>query len=312
LRFWSLQMTQQAILITGGTGFIGSALTVKCLNEARPVTIFSRSAEKVTGTFANRVQAVTDFDQLPDAGQFKAVVNLAGAGIFDRRWTESRKRVLRDSRIRFTEQLVGWMAKSRSGPSVFISGSAIGYYGDQGDSVLTEQSETVVDFSQKLCSDWEKTALRAENYGVRVCLIRTGLVLGRGGGLLERMLPVFRLGLGGRMGNGRQYMSWVHLQDWLAIAQQMIENPAMVGPYNATAPNPVPNQIFSETFAAVLHRSLLLPLPEVILKPLLGEMAQLVLGSQRVLPQRLLDQGFQFKYPQLKSALQAILSKRSE
>jgi uncharacterized protein (TIGR01777 family) len=300
-------MTSQSILITGGTGFLGSALTSRLLQQDYSVTIFSRSAAKVAVKFGGKVRAVTRIDELPDAGTFQAVVNLAGAGIFDRYWTEARKQLLRDTRIKLTEQLVGWVAGSTKPLEVLVSGSAIGIYGDQADQLLSEDSSSRQDFSQQLCADWEAAARQAENLGSRVCLIRTGLVLGRDGGLLQRMLPAFRLGLGGRLGNGEQWMSWIHLQDWLAIVEMMISNPAMRGAYNATAPTPVRNQQFSQSLAQVLKRPTLLPLPESALKLLLGEMSTLLLGSQRVVPQRLLDQGFQFAYPQLEPALHNIL-----
>lgn len=300
-------MSNKPILVTGGTGFLGSALTFKWLRENQPVTIFSRSGERVQRAFGNQVQAVTRIEDLPDASSYKAVVNLAGAGIFDQRWSEARKRVLRDSRIDFTLKLVDWINRSVSPPEVLVNGSAIGFYGDQGDALLTELSSPQVDFSQQLCADWEQAALQAESSGTRVCLIRTGLVLGQDGGLLKRMLPPFRFGLGGRLGRGDQWMSWVHLQDWLQIAQAMIEQPDMRGPYNATAPIPVTNTEFSNCLAGVLNRSLLLPLPEFVLKLLLGEMAALVLGSQRVIPQRLLDQGYAFQFTQLDVALRNLL-----
>lgn len=300
-------MSDKSVLITGGTGFLGSALTFKLLQAHQAVTIFSRDADKVRREFGNQVQAVTRMDDLPDASSFKAVVNLAGAGIFDRRWNEARKRLLRDSRIDLTRQLVDWINASISPPGVLISGSAIGFYGDQDDTVLTEQSQPRADFAEQLCADWEQAALLAETSGTRVCLIRTGLVLGQDGGLLKRMLLPFRCGLGGRLGHGGQWMSWVHLQDWIAMVQAMIDNPDMRGPYNATAPNPVTNRAFSVNLAGVLNRPLLLPMPEFALKLLLGEMAALVLGSQRVIPDRLLRQGYAFQFSELDTALRDIL-----
>lgn len=300
-------MNTPRILITGGTGFLGGALTSLLLQKDYAVTVFSRSAEKVASRFGNSVTAVTRMGDLPDAGEFIAVVNLAGAGIFDQRWTPARKQDLRDSRIKLTEQLVTWIAASSQPKPVLVNGSAIGVYGDQGDTTLNENSLGKADFSQQLCADWESVALQAENAGSRVCLIRTGLVLSKDGGILKRMLLPFRLGLGGQMGDGRQWMSWIHLHDWLAIVEAMIANPDMSGPYNATAPTPVSNKAFSEALAQVLNRPLLLPMPAVLLKVLLGEMAELVLGSQRVLPERLTARGFCFAYPQLDAALRNIL-----
>lgn len=301
-------MITKSILITGGTGFLGSALTRRLLNKGYSVTVLSRSIDKILNTFGDKVQAFSQVDDLPDAGSFDVVVNLAGAGIFERHWTPARKQLLRDSRIKLTEQLVAWIAATTGAAPSLINGSAIGIYGDQGDEVLSENSGSVEDFSQQLCADWEAAALRAEQFGSRVCLIRTGLVLGENGGILQRMLPVFRLGLGGRLGNGRQWMSWIHLHDWLSIVELMLTDNTMRGPYNATSPNPLSNQAFSAGLAGALHRPMLLPMPEMLLRQLLGEMAALVLASQCVVPQRLLGKGFVFDYPQLHAALSQILS----
>lgn len=300
-------MTNKPILITGGTGFLGSALTFDLLQRNQQVVIFSRNAQTVARAFGDKVQAVTHIDQLPDAGSFRAIVNLAGAGIFDQRWNEARKSVLRDSRIKLTQQLVDWIIQSKEKPGVLINGSAIGVYGSHADEIVDENSPAISDFSQQLCADWEAVAMQVQAVGVRVCLIRTGLVLGQDGGLLKRMLLPFRFGLGGRLGNGQQWMSWIHLQDWLAIVKAMVDDHTMQGPYNATAPAPVTNQAFSSNLASVLNRPMLLPMPEAVLKLLLGEMSGLVLGSQRVMPQRLLNEGFKFKFSQLDPALRDLL-----
>lgn len=300
-------MTANAILITGGTGFLGRALVARLLDQQQAVTVLSRDAHKVAKLFGDQVTAVTRISALPDAGQFKAIINLAGAGIFDQRWTAMRKQILRSSRIQLTEQLVAWIATSKQRPELLISGSAIGYYGNQADTLLTEASSVKTDFSQQLCADWEIAALQAESLGVRVCLIRTGLVLGLGGGVLQRMLLPFRLGLGGRLGNGQQWMAWIHINDWLAIVLAMLAQVSMQGAYNAVAPAPVTNQQFSQALASQLNRPLLLPLPAKLLSVLLGEMAELLLGSQRVLPQRLLDQQFCFAFNHLEDALRDIL-----
>jgi len=301
-------MSSQSILITGGTGFLGSALTQRLLQDHYDVVILSRSAEKVRRIFGDRVQAVTKIEDLSSSSQFKAIVNLAGAGILDQRWSDARKEVLRNSRIKLTEQLLHWMKDADNPPEVLISGSAIGFYGDQGDETLTERTPPKPDFAQQLCADWEASALQAESAGVRVCLIRTGLVLGQGGGMLQRMLLPFRLGLGGPIGCGRQWMSWIHIDDWISIVHAMIESPNMHGPYNATAPAPVTNREFNATLATVLKSPMLLPMPATVLKLLLGEMAVLVLGSQRVMPERLLADNFQFKYTELETALRNILN----
>lgn len=300
-------MTNPAILITGGTGFLGSALTHRLLEQGYCVHIFSRDAEKVRARFGDRVTPVVALQDLPDAGEFRAVVNLAGAGILDRRWSETRKQELRDSRIGLTRQLASWINGSERPPGVLISGSAIGIYGDQGDQKLEETSPPHPDFAQQLCADWEAAAIAAGASGCRVCLLRTGLVLGHGGGMLQRLLPAFRFGLGGAIGSGRQWMSWIHLADWLAIVETLIADSRLIGPYNATAPEPVDNRQFSRTLAKTLRRPMLLPLPAWLLRPTLGEMAELLLGGQRVLPARLLNHGFEFRYPRLDDALHQLL-----
>jgi len=299
------------ILITGGTGFIGHALTKTLTEQGHSVTVLSRSPEKVAKLCGTGVNALNSLSQLKAENNFQVIINLAGAPIVDARWSESRKQLIRDSRIGLTEYLITCIDRMTVKPELLISGSAIGYYGDQGDTVLTEQSSPFEDFSQQLCADWETAAKQAERFGVRVCLIRTGLVIAGGGGFLQRMLPPFRLGLGGRLGDGRQWMSWVHRRDWINIALTMIADSAMHGAYNATAPNPVTNAEFTRTLAQCLKRPTLLPVPAWLLKILLGEMSQLVLGSQRVLPERLLAQGFKFQYTDLAAALTEALSHNS-
>jgi len=301
-------MNQQAVLVTGGTGFLGSALVKRLLADGYAVTVFSRSSAKVADRFGDSVKAVTRIDQLPEADQFYAVVNLAGAGIFDGFWTAARKTLIRNSRIQFTLQLVAWMSAAKNKPVVFVSGSAIGYYGNQADRILDEDSMAVTDFSQQLCADWEAAARTAELAGIRVCLIRTGLVLGANGGLLNRMLLPFRIGLGGRLGSGNQWMSWIHIDDWIGIVMAMLTDSKMTGAYNAVAPEPVTNRQFSEALASQLRKPMLMPMPESLLRFSLGEMAAVLLSSHRVVPKRLLEAGFRFQFNQLNQALQNILT----
>lgn len=296
------------ILITGGTGFIGSALTQRLVEQGHTVTVLSRSPDKVAQLCGPGVNALSSPAQLKAEDSFQVIVNLAGAPIFDARWSEARKKLIRDSRIGLTEQLVSAIARMTVKPELLISGSAIGYYGDQGSTVLTEKSIPYEDFSQQLCADWEAAAQQAEQFGVRVCLTRTGLVIANGGGLLQRMLSAFRLGLGGRLGSGRQWMSWIHRRDWINIALTMMADASMSGAYNLTAPHPVTNAEFTKILAACLNRPALLTVPDWLLKPLLGEMSQLLLGSQRVIPDRLLTQGFTFQYDNLDAALNEALS----
>jgi uncharacterized protein (TIGR01777 family) len=296
------------ILITGGTGFIGRALTQNLAKQGHEITVLSRNPDSIEKMCGQGITALNHLDQIAPEETYQIVINLAGAPIFDARWSDARKQVIRDSRINLTKQLVACMTAMTVKPALLISGSAIGYYGEHGDTVLTEQSVIHADFSGQLCADWEAEAKKAESFGVRVCIIRTGLVLGDGGGLLQRMLLPFRMGLGGRLGNGHQWMSWIHRDDWIAIANMMITNASMQGAYNATAPNPVTNSEFTQAFAHGLKRPALLPVPSWLLKVLLSEMSALVLGSQRVLPERLLAEGFKFQYSDLASALTEVLS----
>ncbi|MDD5321969.1 MAG: TIGR01777 family oxidoreductase [Methylococcales bacterium] len=298
------------VLITGGTGFIGSALVRSLVEQGFEVTVLSRSPGSVEKICGSGICALGNLDQLGAEDTYQVIINLAGAPIFGARWSDARKQVIRDSRIGLTERLIASIARMKVKPDLLISGSAVGYYGNQGDVVLTEQSATRNDFSHQLCADWEDAAKNAEQFGVRVCLIRTGLVLGEGGGILQRMVLPFRLGLGGRLGDGRQWMSWIHRQDWIAIAQTMITDSSMQGAYNATAPNPVTNREFTRVLAHCLKRPALFTVPAGLLKLLLGEMSELVLGSQRVLPERLLEQGFRFKYTDLSSALNQVFGCR--
>jgi len=296
------------ILITGGTDFIGSALTKSLTDQGYRVTVLSRNPDKVAKICGPGVNALGSLSQLKAEDSYQVIINLAGAPLFDVRWTEDRKQLIRSSRIDLTEHLVTCIARMTVKPELLISGSAVGYYGNQGDTVLTEQSTPYEDFSSQLCADWEAAAKQAGQLGIRVCQIRTGLVIADGGGFLQRMLPIFRLGLGGRLGDGRQWMSWIHRRDWINIAQTMIADAAMQGAYNATAPNPVTNAEFTRILAQCLERPALLPVPACLLKLLLGEMSELVLGSQRVMPERLLAQGFKFQYDDLAAALNEVLS----
>lgn len=296
------------ILITGGTGFIGHVLTKSLIDQGHAVTVLSRNTDKVTQICGPGVNALGSLSQLKEEDSYQIIINLAGAPLVDVRWTEDRKQLIRASRIDLTEHLISCIARMTVKPELLISGSAIGYYGNQGDTVLTEQSTPYEDFSAQLCADWEAAAKQAEQFGVRVCLIRTGLVIADGGGFLQRLIPQFRFGLGGRLGNGKQWMSWIHRQDWINIAQTMIADSTMQGAYNATAPNPVTNAEFTRILAQCLKRPALLSFPAWLLKIPLGEMSQLVLGSQRVIPERLLAQGFKFQYDNLAAALNEALS----
>ena len=298
------------VLMTGGTGFIGKALCRRLQGEGHQLTVLSRQTPRhVWHLCGEDVVPLGSLDDLAPNSRFDAVVNLAGEPIADRRWTEARKKALWDSRVGLTGKLVDFIASADNKPSVLVSGSAVGFYGNRGDEPLDETSPGSEDFSHRLCAAWEESALRAREYGVRVCLLRTGLVVGEGGGFLRRMLLPFKLGLGGRIGDGRQWMSWVHIEDHLAMTLALLGNPALEGAFNATAPNPVPNREFTETLAAVLGRPAILPVPAFVLRAALGEMAGLLLGGQRVLPARFLAQGFRFRYEHLAEALRQALGR---
>ncbi len=303
-------MSAKHILITGGSGFLGQALISCWLEKNHQLSILSRYPDVTRRMLPPQVNVVGNLNELTNAQPLDAIINLAGEPIFGKPWSSERKELIRDSRIAFTQKLISFIASLAIKPKVLISGSAIGVYGDQGDILLTETSTGCkADFPQILCQDWEQSALQAEQLGVRVCLIRTGLVLDSGGGLLQRMLPAFRLGLGGQLGQGSQWMSWIHRRDWVAIADLLLNNPELHGVYNATAPQPVTNREFSICLAKQLQRPMLLPLPARLLKTLFGEMSELILGSQRVIPERLLKQGFEFQFKSLEAALKQILEK---
>ena len=295
------------ILITGGTGLIGRALCRALLAEGHTLTVFSRHPETVPAKCGAGVQALASLDEWTADRYFDAVINLAGEPIVDAAWTERRKQVLRDSRIALTRQLVARIAQAEQRPAVLLSGSAVGYYGGRGDRELVETSGPGDDFPAQLCMDWEAAALEAENLGVRVCLLRTGLILSKDGGLLARMLPPFRLGLGARLGDGKQWMSWIHIDDYVSMILRLLHEQDMRGPFNMTAPNPVTNAEFTRSLASALHRPALFVAPGFILKAAMGERASLLLEGQRVLPKKIEASGGSFAFKRLESALQDIL-----
>lgn len=295
------------IFITGGTGFIGKALCRFLLDKGHELTVLSRKPKKVASLCGASVHAIANIDQLTASDSFDAIINLAGEGIADARWTAKRKQQLLDSRIKTTQQLIAYIDRADTKPSVLISGSAIGYYGDHGAALITEDSVPHEEFAHQLCAQWEAVAQQAEDFMVRVCIIRTGLVIGDDGGFLKRMLPAFKLGLGGPMADGQQWMSWIHRSDLIAIIDKLLESTVLQGVFNATAPTPVTNAEFSQTLGKILKRPVFLSVPAWVLKILLGEMAELLIGGQRVLPARLKKAGFKFKFKTLAAALKDVL-----
>ena len=294
------------ILMTGGTGLIGRALCKVLLAQGHQLTVLSRQPEKVAMLCGQAVHAMASLDDWKTHQRFDAVINLAGAPIADAAWTEKRKEVLRDSRIALTEKLVQRIAAVEHKPAVLLSGSAVGYYGNRGDAELDEDAPAGQDFAAQLCLDWEAVALSAERAGVRVCLLRTGLVLSAQGGILGRMLIPFRLALGARMGDGRQWMSWVHIDDYVAMVSRLLHDAQLSGPFNMTAPNPVTNFEFTQRLAKAVRRPAVFVAPACMLKWLMGERAVLLVEGQRVLPVKLQTAGFKFAYPDLSAAYTAI------
>lgn len=296
------------VIVTGSSGLIGTPLVASLEGDGHRV----RRLVRRVPTGADEVRwdiAAGEIDQSGLEGA-DAVVHLAGPGIGDKRWSEGRKRDLRDARVDGTTLLAEALAGLAAPPRVLLSGSAIGYYGDRGDEELTEKSTAGDDFLADLCRDWEAAAAAAAAAGIRVALIRTGIVLAPGGGALERLLPLFKLGLGGRLGSGDQFWSWITLQDEVRGIRHLLEADVS-GPVNLTAPEPETNATLTTTLGEVLHRPTFLPVPRFGPKILLGGEATetFLYASQRVFPKVLEADGFTFEHPDLESALRATLGR---
>ncbi len=296
------------ILITGGTGFIGRIVCQKLAGQGHDLTVLSRNPSRVKSFCGPNISAINSLTELTAERKFDAIINLAGEPIADARWTPARKKILRESRIGVTNELIEFISRTQIKPEVLVSGSAIGYYGNQGDVSLNEHSGFVDDFSHRLCAEWEQSAQRAADFGIRVCILRTGLVIGPEGGFVQRMVTPFRLGLGGRIGNGRQWMSWIHRNDLVAMIDTMLHSEGANGIYNGTAPNPVTNREFTATLAKILNRPAIIPVPTLALKVILGEMSELLLGGQKVLPNRWAAENYNFRFKTLDSALKDTLN----
>jgi uncharacterized protein len=296
------------VAVTGATGLIGSAFVSRLRAHGHTVRRFVRSPKDVG---EDDVVWDAERSELP-AGALagvNAVVNLAGAPIA-RRWTADRKHEIRDSRIRGTEKLARAMAAIEPKPAVLLNGSAVGYYGDRGDEVLSESSSPGEDFLAELCVEWERATGPAADAGVRVVVLRTGVVLSADGGALAKMLPPFRLGLGGPLGSGEQWMSWIALEDHLHAMEHCLFVDRVRGAVNLVSPNPVRNSHFATTLGRVLSRPALIPVPEVALTLVYGEMArETILASQRALPDALAASGFDFRHPTLEGAMRAAMAK---
>jgi uncharacterized protein (TIGR01777 family) len=298
---------RHTVLVTGATGFVGRRLVEALAAGGHQVIALVRDPARAD-MLRPPLRLITSLEQIPDRTPIDAIVNLAGEPIANGPWTRSKRRRMVESRRDVTMAVVRLIARLDRRPSVLISGSAVGWYGLRQDEVLTETDDGTACFSRTLCEAWEHAAMRAEQYGVRVVRLRTGLVLGSAGGLLARMLTPFEFGLGGQLGSGTQWMSWIERDDLVRLIAHVIAHPELSGPLNATAPMPVQNAAFAAALGRALHRPAALRVPAGLLRLLAGDLAtELLLGGQRVLPDKALANGFVFRHRTLDSALAAIL-----
>jgi len=301
------------ILVLGATGFIGRALVARLVRDGHHVIAWVRDLERARAALGADVELVAADGGEPVLGAAVAraggVVNLAGEPILEQRWSDQRRAVLRASRVGVTEMLARAIAAASPRPDVLVQGSAIGIYGDRGDEELVEDAAAGAGFLAELCRDWEAAAQPAATAGARVVLLRTGIVLGRGGGALAKMVPVFRAGVGGAVGGGRQWQSWIHLDDHVGLVVVALGDPRWRGAVNATAPEPVTGRALAKALGHALHRPSFMPVPGFALKLLYGKAAQVMLESQRVLPRAALGFGYRFGFTTLPAALADILGR---
>jgi uncharacterized protein (TIGR01777 family) len=311
-----MEAYQMRILISGSTGLVGTALVEKLSREGHTVARLVRRGTSGAGNSTDGRSQNVPWD--PVAGEFDAagaegadaLVHLAGASIAGGRWNAARKQLLRTSRIEATRHLIGALAKLQRPPRAILAASAIGFYGNRGDETLTEASASGSDFLAGACREWEAEEARAVEFGARVVNLRFGIILAKRGGALPQMAMPIKLGVGGRLGNGRQWMSWVTLEETVRVVEFALANPTMSGPVNVVAPNPARNSEFTKVLAKTLHRPALFPAPGFALRLALGEMADaLLLSSQRVVPSRLVDSGYSFAQPNLAEALADVFRK---
>jgi uncharacterized protein len=298
------------ILISGSSGLIGTATSAGLRADGHNVVRLVRPGKtaKEGDVQWDPMRATVDVAELEGVD---VVIHLSGAGIADGRWTEERKQILRSSRIDTTRVLVDSLARLKQKPRVLIVASAIGYYGSRGDEILTESSAIGTDFLALLCRDWEAEASRAAPMGIRTVMLRFGVILSGKGGALPRMVTPFKLGVGGRLGDGQQWMSWIAIEDVVGIIRYAIANERVSGPVNIVAPNPVRNEEFTRLLAAMLHRPAIFPAPAFVLRLAMGEMANAVLlSSDRVRPEQILAAGYKFRFEVLEPALRAAVLSR--
>lgn len=297
------------ILITGGTGFIGKELRETLLKTGNNLVIITRNPKKYEDESASNQRFISwDDDLVSEIENADAVINLAGENLFGQRWNEQVKESIYNSRIDSTRSLVKAMGAAEKKPSVFISASASGIYGDQGDKILTEEFEAANDFLAKVCKDWEEESQKAGELGVRVVNPRIGIVLEEGGGALEKMIPPFKFFVGGPIGDGKQYMSWIHRSDLVKALIFPIDNEKLEGAYNVCSPNPATMNEVADTLGDVMNRPSFFRVPKFALDIVLGEAAQPITGSIRMQPKKLQVTGFEFRFEELEEALADIIS----
>jgi uncharacterized protein (TIGR01777 family) len=300
---------RRSVLITGATGFIGNRLVAALTGAGHDVTILTRNSVKAAKLMPP-YRAVTSLRQIPDDAVIDTVINLAGEPIADGLWTAAKRREIVSSRLKVTCDVVHLIGRLNAPPALLISGSAVGWYGLRQDEVLTESDDGKACFSRRVCDLWERMAMRAQAYGVRVVRLRIGLVLGTEGGMLSRLLTPFECGFGGPIGDGRQWMSWIERDDLIRLIAYVMVTPKLDGAVNATAPVPARNADFARALGSAFHRPAVMPMPAALLRPL-GDFAdELLLGGQRVLPSRALTSGFRFRYETIRSALEGIIGGR--
>jgi uncharacterized protein (TIGR01777 family) len=293
------------ILVTGASGLIGKALRESFEEKGYEMLLATRSEPKDEQHIQWNADTGFADEDLARLEGLDAAIHLAGEGIAGLRWTDEKKKAIRDSRVFGTRTMIEMFARLEQKPKVFISGSALGFYGDRGDDEMTEASSAGTTFLAEVCKEWEAESRRAEDLGIRTVLLRTGIVLSKDGGALATMLTPFKLGVGGVVGSGKQWMSWISLDDVVGIINYALENENVRGAVNVVSPNPVTNEEFTKTLGTVLNRPTFLPLPEFAVNLVLGEMGDaLLIDSTKVIPKRMKDTGYKFKFTELKTALE--------
>jgi uncharacterized protein (TIGR01777 family) len=299
------------IVIPGGSGLIGSLLAPLLKENGHTVIITSRTPEKIKSRFENiEIVKWDPYASQPDERPFRkadAVINLSGYSIASGRWTEKRKKLIYDSRIVSTRSIVQIFEKLDKKPQVFIAGSAVGYYGDRGDELLHEDSSPGDDFAARVCYDLEQEAAKAEEQGIRTVMVRTGVVLSKSGGALPKMVLPFKLGLGGRLGSGKQWFPWIHEKDLAQLFLFFLKNPEISGAANGVSPGIVTNKKFTQELIKLLKRPAFIPVPSIGLKIFFGEMSSVLLGSQKADAKKIIDAGFEFEFEEIGSSIKSLI-----